>query len=327
MAAAVKVWGPLILGFVAGGFGFSELYFVEEHYRDVFEVLSDFAIILAAVAYVLGGINVVQVNYPKIRRRDADWQYKVLLLASAALMFVVGIYPWHKLGNPADGGTVVVSAASAATQPGPGKARLVVRTTREHAVVTLDADVPLRAWHAGSPDKNQPPGDRALSIDIEPGRHNIAIAMPVDGFEQYKAEFDAAAGQQVTVDTDLDMLWGAQTPGEGRVYKWLYDFVFAPCNATMFALLAFFIASAAFRAFRARSIESGLLLGAAILVMLGFVPLGGWLWSGFPEIAEWIMDVLNTTGRRAIIMGAALGAVATGLRVILGIERSHLGAD
>ena len=61
--------------------------------------------------------------------------------------------------------------------------------------------------------------------------------------------------------------------------------------------------------------------------MIGLVPVGAAVSDLFPEVGRWIMNVLNTTGRRAIMMGAALGAIATGLRVILGIERSHLGAE
>jgi len=121
---------------------------------------------------------------------------------------------------------------------------------------------------------------------------------------------------------------GRLNPGEA--YKWLFDFVFVPLNATMFALLAFYIASAAFRAFRARNLEATVLLVAAIIVMIARVPLGESLplvGEKLPQFMNWIMDVPNIAARRAIFIGAALGAVSTGLRVILGIERSHLGAD
>ena len=140
----------------------------------------------------------------------------------------------------------------------------------------------------------------------------------------FKEKIEVAAGKMVVVKTDLVMRWGAGSP-EGRVFTWFYDYVFYPCNATMFALLAFFIASAAFRAFRARNVESALLLGSAILVMIGLVPIGRMISPFFPELADWIVDFPNNAGRRAIMMGAALGAIVTGLRVILGLERSHLG--
>jgi len=101
----------------------------------------------------------------------------------------------------------------------------------------------------------------------------------------------------------------------------------------MFALLAFFIASAAFRAFRIRTAEAGLLAVAALIVMLGRVPLSNALTEWLPEgarlqaVQEWIMNVPQNAAKRAILMGAALGVMATGLRVILGIERSYLSGE
>lgn len=105
---------------------------------------------------------------------------------------------------------------------------------------------------------------------------------------------------------------------------WIYTKVFQPLQSTMFSLLAFYIASAAFRAFRARSMEATLLLVAGTLVMLGQVPLPGVVGDYTQLWQAWLMAYVNAAGQKAIIIGATLGVLATGLRIVLGIERSYL---
>lgn len=112
---------------------------------------------------------------------------------------------------------------------------------------------------------------------------------------------------------------------EGRAFLFMFDNFQVPLSATMFSLLAFFVASAAFRAFRARTPEATLLLIAAVIVMIGRVPIGYWIWHGFPGLVEWIMNVPNTATKRGIIFGADLGLISMALRVLLGIERSYMG--
>jgi hypothetical protein len=112
---------------------------------------------------------------------------------------------------------------------------------------------------------------------------------------------------------------------EGTSFDWVFRHIQVALDATMFSLLAFFIASAAFRTFRARSIEATLLLATAVVVMLGRVPIGELLHGRMPDVSEWIMNFPTIAGKRGILLGVALGAVATALRIILGIERSHLG--
>ena len=207
---------PLLITLVVGVMMLAEFFVPHYRYRLVTAELIEWGIILAAAAYLLGIVNLVQVNLPKVLKLEKDWPYKVVMLVALGVTLFVGFYEWD---------------------------------------------------------------DRQAA---------------------------------------------------GHVYKWVYDFVFTPLNATMFALLAFFIASAAFRAFRARNLDATLLLSAAILVMIARVPLGEsipLIGDDLPRLMNWIMDVPNTAARRAIFIGAALGAVATGLRVILGIERSHLGGD
>lgn len=105
----------------------------------------------------------------------------------------------------------------------------------------------------------------------------------------------------------------------------LYDSIIAPLGAAMFAILAFYIASSAYRAFRMRSLEASVMLVAAILIMLGKAPIGELLWTQFPEIADWLLKIPNTVGQRGIMIGAAIGGFSTSLRILLGIERGHLG--
>lgn len=204
---------PLVITFIVGMIMLGEAFIPHWRYRVISENMFEWGLILAAAAFLLGLINLVQVNLPKVLRRETDWGYKAVMLVALVATLIVGF-----------------------------------------------------------------------------------------------------AG-------------GADRLNNGEAYKWVFDFVFIPLNATMFALLAFYIASAAFRAFRARNIEATVLLVAAIVVMIGRVPIGEALSERLPTLVNWLMEVPNTAARRAIFVGAALGAIATGIRIILGIERSHLGGD
>ncbi|MBD3331739.1 hypothetical protein GF356_02720 [candidate division GN15 bacterium] len=119
----------------------------------------------------------------------------------------------------------------------------------------------------------------------------------------------------------------------GTFFSWLYEWAYTPLSSTMFAILAFFVASASYRAFRARNLEASLLLIAAFFVMLGRVPVGDILTGFMPvgwrlsDLASWVMNYPQAAGQRAIMIGIALGLVSTSLRIILGIERSHLGGE
>jgi hypothetical protein len=211
----VKHFVPLLLTFLAGFLMMGDFFVPHPTYGLVAGELRQWGLIVVAFTYVLGIANVAQIHGRRIGRRDRDWPYSIVLVATMGGMAALGVF--HSHDDP------------------------------------------------GSP------------------------------------------------------------------FIWLFDNVYDPLSSTMFALLAFFITSAAYRAFRARSFEAALLLGAAILVMLGQVPIGGAIWGpdsflgGFPGVKDWIMSVPNMAAKRAILMGAALGAISTGIRVILGMERAHLG--
>ena len=225
---------PLLLSFLVGIFMLGEFFVPHWAYQEVKTHLLEYGTIVAAAAFGLGLVNLIQVHLPKVLNREKEWGYNAVLLISLIIMLAAGLI--------------------------------------------------------GGPNRLE----------------------------------------------------------SGQVYQWIYDYFLIPLNATMFSLLAFYIASAAFRAFRARNLDASVLLISACIVMLARVPVGEFIGSGIsnglasifgpwlqtylPEnwliyFMNWIMDGPNVAARRAIFVGAALGAVATGLRVILGIERSHLGGD
>ena len=306
----LKKTAPLWFGMLVGWFVFAAAYL--PHYR-IQEIVGDvlnWAVILSATAYVLGAVNVLQFNLPKIRRRERDWQFRILLLVAAGVMFTVGMLDVAiKPGSP---GSLDASGVDASAQ------------AVQKAVIEIHAPSDVMVQIAGgAPQRVVDSAGAPLRVQVAPGKTAVRVYRRPAGYLPYEKEIELSAGQVGKITADPPLTWGYK----GRVFTWLYETVFRPCNATMFALLAFFIVSAAFRAFRARNIDAGLLLGGAILVMLGRVPIGRAISESLPSIAQWILDVPNNGSRRAIMMGAAIGAIATGLRILLGLERSHLGSD
>jgi len=68
--------------------------------------------------------------------------------------------------------------------------------------------------------------------------------------------------------------WGKHLDAKDSYFYWMYWYIYQPLSTTMFALLAFFVASASYRAFRIRNYEATLLLVSGIILMLGRVPIG-----------------------------------------------------
>lgn len=129
--------------------------------------------------------------------------------------------------------------------------------------------------------------------------------------------------------------WSGDYSEGGTPFDWMYTWVLQPLMTTTFALLAFYVASAAFRAFRAKNLEAILLLGTALIIlfratlfgsMVG-IPLTDGSWFGMDRVYAFVMNVFNTAGNRAIMIGISLGIASTSLKVLLGIDRSYLGSD
>jgi hypothetical protein len=112
-----------------------------------------------------------------------------------------------------------------------------------------------------------------------------------------------------------------------KMYDLLFFHMRIPIDSTIFSLLAFYMASAAYRAFRIKSFEAGLMMVVAVIVMLGEITVGNWLTSSFPtflrveKISEWLKKYWNGAAERGILFGSMVGALALSMRIWLSLER------
>lgn len=113
---------------------------------------------------------------------------------------------------------------------------------------------------------------------------------------------------------------------DGSPFMWFFNHMMAPMQATVFSLLAFFVASAAYRGFQAKNTEAILLLLSTVFIMFGIASLGSSI-PLFSDIANWVLMNPSMTARRGIFIGVGLGTIAVSLRVILGVERTYLGKE
>ncbi len=129
--------------------------------------------------------------------------------------------------------------------------------------------------------------------------------------------------------------WGPVQYGN----DFLFGGLFQQMEAVMFSMIAFYILSAAYRAFRIRSVEATILMGSALILMLSLMgavdfAIGqgiGSLTGNDPGhflnnfrlsvIADWVKAYLQVPSLRALDFGVGLGALAMGLRLWLGLEK------
>ena len=120
--------------------------------------------------------------------------------------------------------------------------------------------------------------------------------------------------------------------GTEALYNVFFNGIYVSMAASMFSLVAFYIVSASYRAFRIRNAETGVLFLSTAIIMLALIPLGSAITGFIPEdsfmsflktekLGYWILTSPNMAVQRAIAFGIGVGAMATSLRIWLSLER------
>ena len=285
---------PLVVTFITGLIMILSFFVSNPSIKEMENTLPEWAQIVMAFTMILGAVNLMRLNIMKIQRRVEGWGYNLVLVVGFVVMAALGFLAPI---NP----TLVV-----------GETYVFSAMGKEATVKEIKYKVPKPAEGEEAPKVSRPlPNDGKGEIDL--------VVIEIEGGQvmevqpaSLKAHFFAA----------LESCW-----------KVIFDGVFKAASATMFSLLAFFVASASFRAFRVKSQEAALLMGTAFLVMIGNVPLGGYIDRLFFDkismaaIKEWILNVPSSAAQSAILIGATLGYLSASLKILLGVERSYLGGE
>lgn len=122
----------------------------------------------------------------------------------------------------------------------------------------------------------------------------------------------------------LAVFFGPDAP----VSLFIFNNLQLPLESSLMALMSITLLVAGFRVVsRRRDLFSLLFVAVTLLVLLGTAPaLGGTesgTIAGLRELRNWISQVWAAGGARGIVLGVALGAAATGLRVLLAVDRPY----
>ena len=258
------------------------------------EIFPQWIQIIMTFTMILGAFSLIRFNCQKIARKQNGWGYSVVLLVGFFLMAALGMISgsWPALEPKFEVGAKFRCLADNRLSDEEVEV-LNVKITKEGAkIVTIRSN------------KLDPNTNKPVERDVSADRLKTPLMSTINIFQQV-----------------------------------MFEGVFKSAQSTMFALLAFFVASASFRAFRIKSKEAGLLMFSAFIVMLGNVPLGNMLSKVFSyipfigrfldiaAIKEWIMAYPSSAAQSAILIGAMLGYISSSLKIIFGVERSHLGGE
>ncbi len=295
-------------------------------------------ITVGAMAAGLGLINLILQHGSKIVFRRRGWVYSAALLSGLATMIVVTFQDWAGTRRVAEevGGISrladfaerirsdhekqtegVLPAAERNRKLQEAADRLLARIETEAAALDLER------LGAGSVEQELARGYLAEVAAGTGAIRDAAGTLTATGGEP----LDLAANTGVALALrGLTESWrnlrnlDYEHSAPKHVYRLLFEGLFVALGSAMFSLLGFYIAAAAYRAFRVRSAESSLMMAAAVLVMLGQIPFGVWIWSGLPDVRLWLLEVPNSAAFRAITIGAGVAGLVMAFRMWFSIE-------
>lgn len=303
-----------IFTFLGGIYFFLEFFLPEELMGIKFgayhqEISLGFRLI-GSMAIGLGVINILMIHSSKVMFLKKGWFNSFALLLGLFLMFGVTVSDWLILKDklkPVDQYNMLSAFSLKIDQENDlGKRSLLSNSIAESKPElnlnpeTIDDQKILNTYN----------------LFLEQGQQlGLTDSMPLPELSKLLSSYAGTLHQLISYQHKSSTV--------SYLNGYLYEGLFVALGAAMFSLLAFYVASAAYRAFRVKSFESALMMSAAVIVMLGQIPFGIWIWDGFPELRLWLLSVPNSAAFRAITIGGGIAGLIIALRMWLSIETEY----
>lgn len=303
------------------------------NFGDLATVVSGMSQILSGMLLAMGVYSIFRVHFGRTFKMQKDWTYSLLLLVSMFTMVAFGFMDNAAIEGQKDADNMIARVQNLKDVLPTGANTPEFRRHALESVVLIETeriDKMQRDYEdrVRKGEMGKDAADRLIQAERTAAPANIQAA-------QAKIEQEYQANQ--TSDETLGIATqGARIMRERSTGAQLFNVVFfdmyQPLETGMFSLIAFFILSAAYRAFRVRSIEATILMATALIVLLSFVPLALMLTSSIPansfagnfrldSIGNWLLGTLSAPAIRGIDLGLGLGVLAMAVRIMLGLER------
>ncbi|MGI8922965.1 MAG: hypothetical protein ACR2HJ_02820 [Fimbriimonadales bacterium] len=299
------------------------------NFEEVVPIVSSISQVLTGMLLALGVLSIFRLHFGRVFKMQKDWFFSGVLLVSLFLMVFLGLASFvgdEQVKRQQAGIDAALRGVTPAFTP----------EMRQFAETGIDLQATLLM------ESRRAPPTRLYQQRImtkEQFDQEITTAQAeVDTLRATLTDGLNAAATSNTLTPEMSELakQGIAEVKERKPlvqgFSLLFQRGLLAMDAAMFSLIGFFILSAAYRAFRIRSIEASILMATALVVLLMFVPIALMLTSGLDpnsfqgnfridSVGMWLLSTINVPAIRAIDLGLGLGLLAMALRIMLGLEK------
>ena len=304
--------------FIGGLYFFLKFVLPEDNGLIAFKSIHEYVIngftVVGSLAVGLGILNLVLVHGSRLAYKKLNWFFSAVLLTGLVTMLCVQGMDWYgknQNAQKASGLLMLAEFSQRIVSDSASQTSGVLPRIERENLLRSSLSQQLQQISKIDAENNELRDSAVKTQNIVTGSTGLSD-------ETHKAFQSQVVALSNLYRDELDRRYAA---GQiSNFASFLNQALFVSLGSAMFSLLGFYIAAAAYRAFRIRSVEATLMMLSALIVMLGQIPFGVWISSELPQMRMWLLQVPSSGAARAIEMGAAIAGLVLAIRMWLSLE-------